>query len=125
MYLHRSIEQSKLEQGPNGFLSLLESQPDHIVRDTLMLLRESETCSGKLDMGVTYLYPNCRTKGHTHENKEEVYYIIAGEGTMIVGDDSFSIKGGDIVYVPYGNIFHKTENTGNIPMHYVWVTHAK
>ena len=72
-------------------------------------------------MGHTTIYPTGTTTGHTHDDMEEVYYVVSGEGTMRVGDDEFPIRTGDALYVPPGE-FHTTIQKGNLPLTLVWVT---
>jgi mannose-6-phosphate isomerase-like protein (cupin superfamily) len=72
-------------------------------------------------MGYTVIYPTGSTTGHSHDDMEEVYYVISGEGVMVVGEDKFSIKAGDALYVPPGE-FHTTFQTGNLPLSVIWVT---
>jgi mannose-6-phosphate isomerase-like protein (cupin superfamily) len=52
---------------------------------------------------------------------EEVYYVVSGQGTMVVDKDEYEIKQGDALYVPPG-VFHTTKQTGNVPLTVVWVT---
>jgi mannose-6-phosphate isomerase-like protein (cupin superfamily) len=44
---------------------------------------------------------------------EEVYYVVSGEGSMVVGDDEYPIKTGDALYVPPGE-FHTTIQKGDL-----------
>ncbi len=45
-------------------------------------------------------------KLHYHEKTDEFYYIIDGEGTMILDDQQIELHKGVVVYVPRG-IRHK------------------
>ena len=45
-------------------------------------------------------------KLHYHERTDEVYYIIDGEGTMILDDERIELRRGVVVYVPRG-VKHK------------------
>jgi mannose-6-phosphate isomerase-like protein (cupin superfamily) len=45
-------------------------------------------------------------KLHYHARTDEFYYIIEGEGTMILDDDQVPVKKGVVVYVPRG-VKHK------------------
>ena len=45
-------------------------------------------------------------KLHYHEKTDEFYYVIDGEGTMIVGDEQLPLRQGVVVYVPRG-VRHK------------------
>jgi len=41
-------------------------------------------------------------KLHYHERTDEVYYVIAGTGTMVLDDDQIEVHAGVVVYVPRG-----------------------
>ena len=45
-------------------------------------------------------------KLHYHARTDEVYYIIDGEGTMVLDDDTIEVHRGVVVYVPRG-VKHK------------------
>jgi mannose-6-phosphate isomerase-like protein (cupin superfamily) len=45
-------------------------------------------------------------KLHYHEKTDEVYYVIGGEGTMVLDDDVIELRKGVVVYVPRG-VRHK------------------
>jgi mannose-6-phosphate isomerase-like protein (cupin superfamily) len=45
-------------------------------------------------------------KLHYHERTDEVYYVIDGEGTMVLDDEVIGLRKGVVVYVPRG-VRHK------------------
>ncbi len=45
-------------------------------------------------------------KLHYHARTDEVYYIIAGRGTMVLDDEEIEVHEGVVVYVPRG-VRHK------------------
>src|SRR6188474_2510589 len=45
-------------------------------------------------------------KLHYHERTDEFYYIIDGQGTMVLDDDQISVRRGAVIYVPRG-VKHK------------------
>jgi mannose-6-phosphate isomerase-like protein (cupin superfamily) len=47
-----------------------------------------------------------RAKLHYHERTDEFYYIIDGEGTMLLDDEEIELHRGVVVYVPRG-VKHK------------------
>ena len=100
---------------------ILKKRESEILRDTYYLIDPERSPSENLTMGHTIIYPTGKTTGHAHDDMEEVYYILTGEGKMVVGDDEFTIKAGDAFYVPFGE-FHVTYNTGIQPMSILWVT---
>jgi len=50
-------------------------------------------------------------KLHYHERTDEFYYIIDGQGTMILDDEEIELHKGVVVYVPRG-VKHKAK--GNL-----------
>jgi quercetin dioxygenase-like cupin family protein len=44
---------------------------------------------------------------HSHEAKEQLFYITSGEGSVKVGSASYSVRPGGLVYVPAG-VVHQT-----------------
>jgi len=98
-----------------------EKREKETLRDTYFLIDPEKSPSKNLKMGYTTVYANGKTTGHSHEDHEEVYYVIQGRGKMIVGDSEYEIKTGDALYVPFG-LFHTTYNTGILPLQLLWVT---
>ena len=47
-----------------------------------------------------------QAKLHYHERTDEVYYVIEGEGTMVLDDEEIELRKGVVVYVPRG-VKHK------------------
>src|SRR5215218_8801310 len=45
-------------------------------------------------------------KLHFHEKTDEIYYVIDGEGTMVLDDERVELHKGVVVYVPRG-VRHK------------------
>lgn len=43
---------------------------------------------------------------HYHQRTDEIYYIIDGEGTMVLDDETIEVHRGVVVYVPRG-VKHK------------------
>lgn len=90
--------------------------------------------AGQLHYGLGVLYPGrvgdeyYLTKGHYHSRREaaEVYMGLAGEGMMLLEDESgetlraVPLGAGKVVYVP-GHTAHRTVNTGSEPLAYIGV----
>ena len=66
----------------------------------------------KLIVSKTILHPGKETGGHNHSGQEEVYIFMKGEGTMIVGTNTYEVKAGDTILIPDGD-FHKVFNTSS------------
>lgn len=39
---------------------------------------------------------------HVHDDKEQIYYVLEGEGTVVTGFDAHPLREGDAVYLPRG-----------------------
>ncbi len=55
--------------------------------------------------------PGCATTPHYHPRTEEIYYILAGTGEMRIGDETRSVRPGDAIAIPPGQI-HLITNPG-------------
>ena len=108
-------------EGGSSFAALLRQEGDEIRRDVFMLLNPEDSASGRLQSGVTIVYPNCRTKGHAHPDREEVYFFLSGRGAMGVDGQEWEVKAGDTFYVSPGP-FHTTRNPYDVPLEFFWIT---
>ncbi|MGQ9748005.1 MAG: cupin domain-containing protein [Candidatus Caldatribacteriaceae bacterium] len=122
-YKKINLCRSEAEKGKNTFGEALEVLGNKVLRDTIMLIREEDSLSGRLNVGYTVIYPQCSTRGHEHPPLEEVYFVTSGKGIMEVGQERFEIESGDVVYIPSG--FHRVENPFPIPLSYFWITIKK
>lgn len=78
---------------------------------TWQLLERADTDEASTDqpclLNFWYLARQAVGKGHAsdyhqHDDKEQIYYILEGEGTVVAGFDAFPVKEGDTVYLPIG-----------------------
>lgn len=122
-YKKVNLYQGVPDKGKNTFGEALEILGNTVIRDTIMLLTEKDSLSGRLNVGYTVIYPQCSTRGHEHPPLEEVYFVTSGRGIMEVGGERFEIESGDVVYVPSG--FHRAENPFPVPLSYFWITIKK
>ncbi|MDD5089311.1 MAG: cupin domain-containing protein [Candidatus Wallbacteria bacterium] len=58
------------------------------------------------------LGPGKKIKSHMHPHHEEVYFLLFGLATMMVGEESVEIRRNDAILIPAGTA-HSIENTGN------------
>ena len=54
-------------------------------------------------------------KKHFHKEHSETIYIIEGQGKMLLGEKTISIKKGDYIFIPK-NTSHKVDVTSEIPL---------
>ncbi|MCG8669690.1 MAG: cupin domain-containing protein [Pseudomonadales bacterium] len=59
------------------------------------------------------------TQHHNHEVSDEFVYILQGEGTLFLGDESMIIKAGDFAGFPKNGEAHSMKNTGDEDLVYL------
>ena len=116
-----NVQDKKPDEDPRSLRARVLDRDNDILRDTYFLISNKNSPSRNLTMGYTTIYPTGTTTGHAHDDMEEVYFVISGEGFMVIGDEQFEIKPGDGLYVPPG-MFHTTLQKGNQPLVVLWVT---
>jgi quercetin dioxygenase-like cupin family protein len=83
-------------------------------------------CLSGTDTGGAYcllevsLAPGMGVPRHTHTREDEVYFILAGELEVTVGEKIFVLRPGDTLLAPR-DIPHKLRNSGNTTNHYLLV----
>lgn len=58
---------------------------------------------------------------HNHHVTAEMFYILEGNGTYRVGDDSYPVTSGDVIAAPPGgqDTAHQISNTGSVTLKYL------
>jgi mannose-6-phosphate isomerase-like protein (cupin superfamily) len=57
---------------------------------------------------------------HEHEDIEEVYYVLRGQGEVRIGKEGRSVSEGDAIYLPPRKT-HTLRNTGTYPLRFVCI----
>ena len=57
---------------------------------------------------------NDQIKPHYQKVSDEIYYIVRGQGTLTVGDESRELREGDVAAIPKG-LVHGFTNSGAEP----------
>jgi mannose-6-phosphate isomerase-like protein (cupin superfamily) len=76
------------------------------------------SCTARAELGLNSWAPGQDSPPHQHEAKEQIFFVIAGCGTVRVGGETFSVQPRDFVYVPAG-VEHQTIATGAGPLQYL------
>ena len=63
-----------------------------------------------------------KSTSHMHKKMEEIYFILKGKGKIFVGDESVTIKEGDLVVIPK-NKFHYVQTEKGESIEVVVATH--
>ena len=61
------------------------------------------------------IYVQQEVKHHLHAFHSEHVIVLEGTGTMRLGDKTFPVKKGDVIFIPK-NTAHSVKNTGAIPL---------
>lgn len=78
---------------------------------------------------VIELVAGGNTPHHTHWFEHQ-NYVIEGVGTVTIGDQTYPIRAGDVIFVP-GDSVHQYRNTGQSPLKFLcgipqpWIKDAK
>lgn len=116
-----NIQNLKPDEDKRSLRFNIKSRKSEVLRYTYFLIEPENSSSRNLKIGHTTIYPTGKTTGHVHEDIEEVYFVVSGEGLMEIGKEKLPIKAGDAFYVPPGE-YHTTYQKGNIPLTVMWVT---
>lgn len=87
----------------------LEKINGEIVKDNETYILEDNNHLDHMTLSRTFLKPSQSTRGHSHDNQEEVYIFTQGNGTMIVGDIEHDAIPGDTFLIKAGQ-FHRVIN---------------
>lgn len=63
-------------------------------------------------MGVTKVDPGNSSNLHSHEDMEEIFYVVSGHGRIRVGEEGEAVEPGNCIYLPIGSP-HELINTGD------------
>ena len=82
-YVERVTDEIRFAEKSWGSFTVVDIQPGaHVIRVVLL--------------------PGHSLKYHSHERRDEVWTIISGEGTVILDDEKFDVKAGDVVQMKIG-----------------------
>lgn len=78
------------------------------------LVHLQTTGSKNLGVSMCYVNPGEEIIPHRHES-EEAYFILEGEGTMVLEKETIHLEKNLCVYIP-GNALHGQKNEGDVPL---------
>jgi len=65
-----------------------------------------------------YIESLCKSVETVHDDIQEVFYIVSGEGVFVAGDKSKDVSEGDGIIIPPG-VTHSLQNTQNEPLEFL------
>ncbi|MCE5260337.1 MAG: cupin domain-containing protein [Chloroflexi bacterium] len=74
----------------------------------------------RIDWGVILLLPGERLSGHYHNEVEETFYIVEGEGTIIVNGEEHAVAAGDVLRMETRDR-HELRNSGSTNLKLVFI----
>lgn len=78
---------------------------------TKLLITRGNSASNNLDFYVSCYLPAAYADNHSHEETEEVFYFMSGEGTFVLDGVRHAVRPGTVIHVPPG-VMHSIINTG-------------
>ncbi len=75
------------------------------------LLAHRNSCIRAQSLAEARLPPGGVTTPHYYPQTEEIYYVLAGEGRMRLGDEEAIVRPGDAIAIPPG-MMHQIRNVG-------------
>jgi len=100
-----NVNEGVYEKGDYTFSSVRKE----VLRDEILLLSPHNSDTKQFYAGIATVYPGCRSRGHAHEDNEEICFVTKGKGIVLVGEEESPVEAGDLVYVPKGK-FHLFKN---------------
>ncbi|WP_366923081.1 cupin domain-containing protein [Metallumcola ferriviriculae] len=74
---------------------LQEFSADKRVRKTL-------SKEGKIEVDLIFYEPGQSSPEHAHKHQDEIFYVVSGEGSMVINGEKVSVKEKDIILAPSG-----------------------
>lgn len=75
--------------------------------------------TGRLNVTQVRIHPGETVPKHTHNDEDQVYYVAAGTGFVILDGERTDVTAGSSVLIPLGTE-HEITNTGPEPLDYVF-----
>jgi len=76
------------------------------------LLAHRNSCIRQQSLAEARLPVGASTTPHHHPRTEEIYYLLAGQGLMRIGNETREVGPGDAIAIPPG-AEHQITNTGS------------
>jgi mannose-6-phosphate isomerase-like protein (cupin superfamily) len=87
------------------------------VSDSSIIVKVSPELGSQNDIAIVQkVNPGKGTGLHYHTDVDEIFYVIEGNGTAVLGNKSYEIEAGDFIFIPK-NLDHKIrkyDSTGTL-----------
>jgi mannose-6-phosphate isomerase-like protein (cupin superfamily) len=97
-------------------------EPEGHIRSALskLLINPDNSDAQYLDFRISCFQPRASAEAHTHEEAENIYYILKGRGVVVLDGQEHLVEPHMIVFMPPG-VEHSIMNTGYEDLIYVFV----
>jgi mannose-6-phosphate isomerase-like protein (cupin superfamily) len=82
------------------------------------LLAHRNSCIRAQSLAEARIAAGGRTTPHFHSQTEEIYYILAGRGQMLIDGETRDVGPGDAIAIPPGAV-HQITNTGSTELKFL------
>ena len=89
-------------------------------RDWFYLIGPQQSATRHFTFGLAEFHPGQQAPAHSHDQQEEIIYILEGEGEFITPEETIPLKPGVAVFIPPG-LEHRIVLTGDQPLKLVTV----
>ncbi len=79
------------------------------------ILDRTNSTVAKQSLAEATVLPGLETEEHYHQQTEEIYYIVRGQGLMVLGGEGREVGPGHGILIPPGTR-HKIRNMGKEPL---------
>jgi mannose-6-phosphate isomerase-like protein (cupin superfamily) len=86
------------------------------------LIGKDEAIGGAIQHSFAYVVipPNCSSRCHHHNEREETYFILKGQGKLHINGETRIVNSGDAIFIPPKNQ-HQIHCEGNEALEFVTV----
>lgn len=85
-------------------------------RGTVEALVGTDDGAHQLDVHINTIRPGTASgPRHYHSTSENAFFVLSGQGSIVVGSDEYQVEAGDFLFIPQ-NVPHSVSNTGTDEM---------
>jgi quercetin dioxygenase-like cupin family protein len=104
---------------PAGVTRAHEGEHLNVLGNTLVYKSPSEETQGTAFIWETESLPGSMVPPHIHHTEDEFIYLVEGELSVTIGEDTYAVQPGDLVKMPR-NIPHAILSTGTVSAKSLW-----
>lgn len=110
------LEKSSLGQGLSEMKAKILRSEDgkrvNVLGDNMLIKLTGEDTQGQLTLIQEFNDPGVGIPLHVHDHEDEIFKVLEGELEVVVGDNKFVLKAGDLGFAPR-NIPHSWKVVGD------------